>query len=205
MNKLLLKFLMLSSITIVSCVSAFASWVQWGGNGHWYSFHATGGPVTWQDANAAAQSEGGYLATLTSAEENSFGYSLVSHWSLAPGHPDGWGGPWLGGFKKDGQWGAWVTGEAWSFTDWNSSLNNQEPNNVGGHEDFLMLVNKNQGVNSVGTWNDFVAEGDNRPIGGELYVDSYLIERDTQPVPEPGCLAAVGLVAALTRYFRRTP
>ncbi len=97
--------------------------VQWsesrGGNGHWYEVVSVPGGITWTDAKQAAQDKGGYLATITSAEENAFVYSLVDDdrfWKLVGNNDDG---PWLGGAydRKGGDW-RWVTGEPWDYTNW---------------------------------------------------------------------------------------
>ena len=109
--------------------------VQWkvedGGNGHWYeAFSAVG--FSWNKAAAAANAKGGYLATILSAAENDFVFSLVDA-------PEFWTentvafGPWLGGFQPegadepDGGW-TWVTGETFVFdeSDWNVG----EPSNT---------------------------------------------------------------------------
>ena len=64
------------------CFCAPSEWVQWdvssGGNGHWYK-PVPGFPgITWTLTNELAQAEGGYLATITSAAENAFVFSLVA-------------------------------------------------------------------------------------------------------------------------------
>jgi len=46
-----------------------------GGNGHWYELVSTS--VSWEEANAEAQARGGYLATITSAEENAYVMGLA--------------------------------------------------------------------------------------------------------------------------------
>src|SRR5436190_21444639 len=50
--------------------------VQWttaaGGNGHYYQVVSVTNGISWQQARNAAASMGGYLATVTSAEENDF-------------------------------------------------------------------------------------------------------------------------------------
>ena len=55
-------------------LTATTSGVEWpvssGGNGHRYQYFA--GPATWNQAAAAAEEAGGYLATATSAAENAF-------------------------------------------------------------------------------------------------------------------------------------
>jgi hypothetical protein len=113
-------------ILAFACGGAQAEPVQWrieeGGNGHWYDL-VYGERLCWAKAEAAAESrvhEGfnGHLATITSAEEDSF---LVSNVLTMPG----WGlGPfWLGGYQLNDQqeedvgW-QWVTEEPWEYTDW---------------------------------------------------------------------------------------
>ena len=55
---------------IVVCTSALsnAQWVQWEGNEHWY--RVIDGGISWLDAKDAAEEAGGYLATITSQEED---------------------------------------------------------------------------------------------------------------------------------------
>src|SRR5207244_546216 len=85
---------------------------------------------TWDEANAAANAKTfngmhGHLATLDSPSENQF---LVKQFPQAIA-----GGYWLGGFQLHGLldpaagW-QWVTGEPWSYTNWNSG----EPNDYWG-------------------------------------------------------------------------
>jgi len=95
--------------------------VQWrvqdGGNGHWYAKEPT--QRDWFDQKAFSESIGGHLATITSADENSFVWSIASPAYVC----------WLGGIAPDGQgcnpsaW-TWVTGEAWTYAPWASP----EPN-----------------------------------------------------------------------------
>jgi hypothetical protein len=90
-----------------------------GGNGHWYRVVSVPGGITWTDAKKAAESAGGYLATITSAEENAFVYSLADDdrfWHLTGPSNDG---PWLGGaYDKETKAWRWNTGEAWNYTNW---------------------------------------------------------------------------------------
>lgn len=55
-------------------------------NGHYYM--AVSGSFTWTEADTAAKAVGGHLATITSAEENEFAYSLCN------------GNYWLGAYLK---------------------------------------------------------------------------------------------------------
>jgi uncharacterized delta-60 repeat protein len=135
-----------------------ASVTQWpvsdGGNGHWYEYISTG--RAWDAARNDAEARGGYLATVTSLAENTFLNALYPS-SAAP---------WMGGYQDKtgsnyveptGGW-RWVTGEAWSYTNWNSG----EPNNGYGTEHYAQTGTK---------WND--AAGSNTL--------PYLVEYDADP------------------------
>src|SRR6266478_4337030 len=88
-----------------------------GGNGHFYEAVATSG-IVWSNASAAATNRGGYLATITSAQENQLVFGLIQGntnlWTRRPS-TDSWG-PWIGGVQPPGSpepaggW-TWVTGE----------------------------------------------------------------------------------------------
>src|SRR5687768_404607 len=77
--------------------------VQWGvaegGNGHFYEVVAAPGGITWGNAGFSATDRGGYLATITSAEENAFVFNLAAQdatlWNSGYG-------PWLGGVQPAG-------------------------------------------------------------------------------------------------------
>jgi len=112
------------------CPSGTVKWI----NGHCYEAVLYPG-FSWYDAKAACEARGGYLATITSAEENAFVFGLVSSinafWYL-----DMFGnglGPWLGGYQEpgsqepDGGW-RWVTDEPFSYTNWETD----QPDNVHG-------------------------------------------------------------------------
>jgi hypothetical protein len=117
----------------------FGQRVEWpvsdGGNGHFYEAVAVPDRINWTDAQAAVVAAGGYLATITSAEEQAFVYAQALA-NLAVWEPSGdRRGPWLGGLQPPGSpepggaWG-WVTGEPFAYTYWTSG----EPNNSGGTE-----------------------------------------------------------------------
>ena len=74
-------------------------------NHHWYQRLDT--QKTWHDAKAYCESLGGYLATLTSPEENQFVYDNFVVAEI----------PWLGGTDEanEGVW-EWVTGEPVEYT-----------------------------------------------------------------------------------------
>jgi hypothetical protein len=168
-----------SSIAIASAATAQNA-VQWrvedGGNGHWYQVIATTNPISWADADAGARARGGLLASVTSAEENSFVRALD------PTSP-AWGkfGPWLGGFQAQGAaepsggW-SWISGEPWSWAEWTVQPVG-EPNNAGcgeGNENRLHFINC-EGTGSH--WNDIPESGvSNCCTSGGDRVRGYIIE-----------------------------
>lgn len=186
-------------------VSAAAT--QWNGNGHYYALITANAGITWGAASLAAASLGGYLATITSAAENTF----VA--SLANANPQAWvvdnffgniGGPWLGGFQPNGSsepaggW-QWVNGEGgFTYTNW--AIN--EPNNYpgpGNTESLLSFMGK--GVTNlntmVTTWNDGSSSG---------LLKGYIVESLSPfTVPEPSTLLLMfsGLALPLARTRRK--
>ncbi len=66
--------------------------VQWrvseGGNGHFYMAVTAPAGLSWDRAEVLAEMAGGYLATITSAQENAFVFSLIQDpidWNVARG------------------------------------------------------------------------------------------------------------------------
>ncbi|MEY4300956.1 MAG: hypothetical protein RJA30_107 [Actinomycetota bacterium] len=121
-------------------------------NGHWYMNIYTSSGIGWSDAKTAADAmtfdgaDGhGYLATITSAEENTFindNYPMVSWLGASDSDVEGeWS--WLDGPEQGTLFysqGAKVAGEY-------SNFNVGEPNDLNG-EDFLQTW-------SADTWNDY--------------------------------------------------
>jgi hypothetical protein len=97
-------------------------------NGH--SYYRSTGTAFWTTARTNCSNMGGHLVTITSSGEQSFLFNL---W------PSGWIG--LTDEVTEGTW-RWVTGETYSYTNWNPG----EPNNAG-NEDYVQFV-------SNGRWND---------------------------------------------------
>jgi hypothetical protein len=125
------------------CLPPAAGAVQWrvadGGNGNWYLRvnwqSGQSGQQWWPIARAEAEAAGGHLATITSAAENDFIRPLVID--------DYFNVYLIGGHKIDGAW-RWVTGEAWTYSNWYPG----EPNNATGNEIYLATWI------TRGTWND---------------------------------------------------
>jgi hypothetical protein len=93
-------------------------------DGHLYEAVAVAGGINWADAKTAAEAMTsgtcqGYLASITSTEENDF---ILSNFpAVVPSI--GGSGYWIGGFQNaettpaDAGW-MWVSGEAFGFADW---------------------------------------------------------------------------------------
>jgi len=161
----------LAAVGLVALVtSASALPIQWttgtGANGHYYELVAE--TDTWATANTSATNRGGYLVTLTSANENLW---VTNNILSAVGTGVN---VWLGLFQQPGSvepaggW-SWVTGEAFTYSNWNTG----EPNNQG-TENFAHFVGN--AINAGGRrWND---------ISGTTGFSYYVVEYNTLQVPE---------------------
>lgn len=113
-------------------------------NGHYYYLYDFAGLSssennTWENANAYCESLSGYLATITSQEENDFLYSYMT----SKGYSSAYFG--LSEDVSDGTW-SWCNGEPLSYVNWADG----EPNNQGGSENYGMFYRKFDD----GAWND---------------------------------------------------
>jgi len=187
--------LIVSALSTHSALSA--TWVTWetsaGGNGHSYLAVPGFEGLTWNMADQLAQAQGGYLATINSAAENNFVFSLVNSSAFFSGFNGS--GPALGGYNagspSNPNW-SWVTGEAWTFDNWGSGLPNYADFGSG-PEDRLEYFS---GIGSTpsSAWNDL--HHDDQNLGG------YIIE--VVPEPHAGALLVAGLAIG-TCLTRRNP
>jgi hypothetical protein len=131
------------------------------------------GKITWAAAKAMAEQMGGHLATITSAAEDALVFSLINdpkYWS-----PNGNHGPWLGGYQPAGSpepaggW-TWVTGEAWTYSNWAPGQPGDIDADDGAHENILHYHFPNGGVPM---WNDW---HDGSSAGPELDVVAFVVE-----------------------------
>lgn len=135
--------------------------VEWpiadGGNGHMYLAVAAPAGITWVQANSAANLAGGYLATITSAEENDFVFKLIGDEKYWAEYTLGTSvGPWIGGYQLPGSlepagsW-QWVIYEPFAYTNWGQG----KPDNLqieGADENCLHFLRLGGRVPVV--WND---------------------------------------------------
>lgn len=156
-----------------------------GGNGHFYEVIPAVDEITWNEAQAQAAAMGRHLATITSAEENGFVFTLVDDPAFWSAPLTGNRGPWLGGFQSPDSGGpnddwTWTTGESWGYTSWASG----QPNDAFGRkEDKLHFYEPAGGGMRSPTWNDMTNDDpDGKPIA---YV--------TEWIPEPTALSLLAM------------
>lgn len=106
-------------------------------NGHRYVVFGSGYAGDWLSAKEFCESLGGYLATLTDADENMAVYNFMKSQEIT--------GAYFGmlDLEQDGIW-EWVTGEAFEYTNWEE---NEPSGNQGYYGGFYYAHNP-------GKWND---------------------------------------------------
>ncbi|MEK6253249.1 MAG: hypothetical protein N2B05_00995 [Gemmatimonadales bacterium] len=128
-------------------------------DGHLYDAVAAAGGINWADARTAAEgmTSGtcqGYLASITSTEENAF--ILLNFPMVAPAIGNGY---WLGGYQPEGTlqpdagW-LWDSGEAFGFSDW--SAGQPDDGGIHGDEDAIHFMSVGGGPFEAGVigWAD---------------------------------------------------
>lgn len=142
-------------------------------NGHYYEFVA--GNVSWDEARTAASGRSfngrtGYLATITSLEENNFVRGLLNG-----------NNAWLGGSDAatEGTW-QWVTGpeanNSVNYTNWLSG----EPNGQTNENYVAIIGNSNLSEGFQGLWHDTSAT----PNTGDFGTTGYIVEYGGLPTDQ---------------------
>ncbi|MGB5446031.1 MAG: hypothetical protein WBM99_11060, partial [Psychromonas sp.] len=167
------------------------------GDIHWYEpILVTEKGINWVQAKALAEQAGGYLATITSEQENLFVFNLIAdekywfHWDET--HNYVMNGPFLGGFQpmgdfaNDQNW-KWVTGEEFTYEDWchdgddgdEDPRPNDQPNDATGNQNVLAYGELNKPVPS---WGDFphMLSSYNDVHDGKSH--GFIIEYEAKPI-----------------------
>ena len=182
-------------VSILITPQAFAVPTQWtsgaGANNHYYEWVANY-DISWTNARDGAEllehsGNTGYLATITSDNENTF---IIDTLLQTVTEKMAWiGGEQPGGPEPAGGW-TWITGEPWSYTNWSQSPQ-VEPNDLSPGEDHLMMYLHGDVHGRAGKWND--ANSNALDVGG--YVVEYL--------PEPATLGLL-LLGGLVLFRRKS-
>jgi len=205
-----IRLIILGALSLLMMTGAAqAGPMLFAGNGHYYDVIYSTGPISQADALAAAAAstnlgQTGYLATITSAAEQSFITNLLDDFNA-------WIG--LGDAATEGTY-LWLDGpEAGTDTtatyqNWVANGINIEPNDPDGNEDAVFLA-ANPGIlgyaGGVGRWLDINGSGQVFSSNGseieQARVAGYVVEYAT--VPEPSIIALFGLGLLGMGFARR--
>ena len=107
--------------------------------GHYYYLFTGGVASSYEEARQYCIYKGGYLATITSKEENDFLYTYITNLGVENAYFG------LSDSENEGKW-EWCNGESSSYTNWHTD----EPNGEAASEDYAMFYEQF----TDGTWND---------------------------------------------------
>jgi len=164
---------------------------------HWYEVvYTPQGGINWVQAKQLAESEGGYLASIHSIQENEFLFWLVrdlKFWYRFDhgGELFNLSGPFLGGFQPvgsvepDGGW-RWVSGEPWTFERWqhedlpigNKMKPDNQPNNNNGNQNVMAFGEVDL---PVSYWSDVPHTMSTHNSGGPSCY-GFIIEYEQKPL-----------------------
>ena len=186
-----------AALCLANSLCATAQPVQWSGNDHWYEAVYVPTCISWSAARDAAESAGGYLATVTSEQENAFVYGLVDEemfWHFK----DNNNGPWLGAYQdhsspdysEPGDGWRWVTGEGFDYTNWAAV----QPDNGGSSGEDCLHFWGSPEDGRTSNWND---APDAEPIYG------YVVEYDVIPEPASALPVLTGFSMLAAACWRK--
>ena len=138
-------------------------------NGHYYKVFNDG--LTWAQAKQRCEELGGHLVTITSQTEQLVVQELI----VAQGTK---GYYWTGGVRNTAGDFVWITGEAFTYSNWG----NGEPNGLdanGKVNENIVTIYKYQGIDGV--WNDvFELGGDGRYPFYNIENSGFVCEWDSR-------------------------
>jgi hypothetical protein len=140
-----------------------------GGNGHWYA--VVDADRDWAVAKAYAESLGGQLVSINTAEEQAF---LASTFLTNGGEFESY---WTGltDSAQEGTW-VWLDGTPLTYSNWNLATN--EPNDFNGEDYGILNFHfAKQGGSEIGTWND------EQQIDTHGFTRMAIVEFTTRPYP----------------------
>ena len=135
-------------ITVVGCDLLFPEEediVKYSENGH--SYQTIDQAKSWTDAKKYCETNGGYLVTITDANEQAFVEGLLRKNGSKRVY-------WIGGYRDGNTW-KWVTNEPWNYTNWGPV----SPNNYSGNENELYIIGQQYTwdgsyLYNIGHWDD---------------------------------------------------
>ena len=121
--------------------------------------------ATWHEAYKACAELGGYLATITSPEEQAIFESLLSTAETEM--------YWLGGLRTNSGW-KWVTEESFSYSNWKPG----QPDYAASNEWFLQIYSGacDQNIYTLGHWNDLDSAAQNHSQNTQTGLVGYICE-----------------------------
>lgn len=155
-------------------------------NGHYYEL-VNAASIEWSEARVAASEMtlggplcSGHLATVTTQGENDFIVSAFTAGALS--------NKWLGAFQDEANsstvndgW-QWVTGEPWSYTNWNSGEPSNHHYTIEGYEDAATFWSNS------GNWNDAPSEWHYWNGGFVVEYDCRQVLVDIKPGSDPNSI-----------------
>lgn len=177
------------------------------GDTHYYQLvYLPDGNLNWFQAAYLADSGGGYLASITSEQENDFIFAMVNDmkyfWKF-PAYEEGKSqhnhyeitiGPFLGGYQPEGSaepaggW-SWLSGEPWTYSNWAKNLNdgvidkdprpNDQPNDSGNGQRVMGFGEMNLPVPTWGDYMDDVGTYGRDRLPGRSY--AFIVEYNQKP------------------------
>ena len=123
--------------------------------GHQYKLYNENS-MTWEEAKAFCEEQGGHLVTITSADEQDAIYQYAKQFDV---HSDIWIG--ISDVEVEGDWSHWITGEEVTFTNWGTG----EPDNYQDIEqDYGVICMEHKSGSGYdvqpGQWDDIAANGE---------------------------------------------